>query len=94
MVNLNFTEAKARLAEMPARTDWTNAEGPTAPRHQMALGQDGNQGQSRRIKVNQTKSTFHFLTWDVNDCPIHGRRAISAKGWSGFDPGGYYLMSE
>jgi hypothetical protein len=61
MVNSNFTEAKARLAEMAAKTEGTNAAGRSAPRHRMALGQDGNQGESRLIKVNQTKSTFHFL---------------------------------
>jgi hypothetical protein len=51
----NFTWAKARLAEMAAETVGTNAAGRTAPRHPMALGQDGNYGQSRSIKANQAK---------------------------------------
>jgi hypothetical protein len=54
MVNSNFTGAKATLAEMAAKSDATNAAGRTAPRHEMTLCQDGNQGESRSIKVNQT----------------------------------------
>jgi hypothetical protein len=47
MVNSNFTEANAMLAEMAAKTDGTKAAERIAPRQRMALGQDGNQGQSR-----------------------------------------------